>query len=86
MQLTKIAMNPWDFTLYSTEDGSRIMKVMFSEGEYKVDIARFFLVAKSQNDIDASLDELKKLADGIRTAYPEVAYPEIKKADVVISK
>jgi hypothetical protein len=86
MQLTKIAMNPWDFTLYSTEDGSRIMKVMFSEGEYKVDIARFFLVAKPQDEIDTSLDELKKLAGKIRTAYPEVAYPEIKKADVSISK
>ena len=56
MQLRKLAMNPWDFTLYSTEDGSRIMKVMFSEGDYKVDVEHYFVVAKSENEIGESLD------------------------------
>lgn len=86
MHLKKIAMNPWDFTLYSTEDGSRIMKVMFSEGEYKVDVERYFVVARSQNEVSESPDELKLLANSIRTAYPDVAYPEVKKSDVTIVK
>jgi hypothetical protein len=86
MQLTVIAIKPWDFAVYSAEDGSRIMKVMFSEVEYKVDIGRFFLIVKPEDEIDASLDELKNLADAIRATYPKVAYPEIKKADVAVLK
>lgn len=34
--------NPWDFTLYVCGNGNYIIKVIFSEGQYKVDVARFF--------------------------------------------
>jgi hypothetical protein len=68
MYLTQIAMNPWDFTLYAAEDGSRVMKVMFCEGDYRVDISRFFLLAKSHVEIDDSIGGLK---EGISGQYPQ---------------
>lgn len=82
IEMKTLTMSPWDFTLYATGDRSRVMKVMFSEGDYKVDIERLFLIAGSQ--LDESLDELKKLASKIRSEYPAVAYPEIMNADVAI--
>jgi hypothetical protein len=86
MQLRKVAMNPWDFTLYSTEDGSHVLKVIFSEGEYKMDIGRYFLIDVAPDIADTDLDTLKLLANEIRNAYPEVRYREIKKADLTIAK
>lgn len=86
MQLRKVAMNPWDFTLYSTDDGSWVLKVMFSEGEYEIDVGRYFLIGMAPAFVDNSLDDLKTLANEIRNAYPEVAYREIKKADLTIIK
>jgi hypothetical protein len=86
MQLKKMTMNPWDFTLYSADDGSRVIKIIFSEGDYKIDVERYFVIAKSHNEIGESLDELKLLANNIRAAYPEVPYPEIKKSDLTIAK
>ncbi|MCW1973761.1 UNVERIFIED_ORG: hypothetical protein FHW05_002625 [Pantoea agglomerans] len=41
MSAVKVAINPWDFTLYKCDDSTYIMKVIFSEGEYKVDVERF---------------------------------------------
>lgn len=84
--LRKVAMNPWDFTLYSAEDGSRVIKVMFSEGEYKVDVGRYFMITEDRDTADSSIDQLKQLADRIRNAYPESGYTEIKKADLNIIK
>ena len=84
--LRKVAMNPWDFTLYSAEDGTRVMKVMFSEGEYKVDVGRYFLIAEDRDTADSSIDQLKLLANRIRNTYPESGYIEIGKADLDIIK
>ncbi len=86
MQLSKVATNPWDFTLYSADDGSYVLKVMFSEGEYKVDIGRYFVIDAAPDITDDYLDELKALANKIRVAYPEVAYREIKKADLTVTR
>ncbi|MBP1819285.1 hypothetical protein J3E61_002848 [Mycobacterium sp. OAE908] len=77
-------MNPYDFTLYSAEDGSRVMKVMFSEGEYKVDIGRYFLITEDEDATDSSIDQLKLLADRIRNTYPEPGFTEITKGDIAI--
>lgn len=42
IELRKISANPWDYTLYESSDGSFVLKVMFSDGEYKIDIGRYF--------------------------------------------
>ncbi|MGD8165577.1 hypothetical protein [Pantoea sp. FN0307] len=42
--LKQIMVNSWDFTLYVCGNGDYIIKVIFSEGQYKVDVARFFLL------------------------------------------
>lgn len=86
MQLSKIAMNPWDFTLYSSEDGLLVMKVIFSEGCYKVDVGRYFLIAGSEHPTDNAMEALKILAHEIRDAYPETGYPEMKGTDLTIVK
>lgn len=79
-------MNAWDFTLYSAEDGSRVMKVVFSDGEYRVDIGRYFLIADNLDTADTSLDQLKRLAEHIRNTYPESGYIEIKRAELHVVK
>jgi hypothetical protein len=84
IQLRKVAMNPWDFTLYTAEDGSRVIKIVFSEGEYKVDVGRYFLITDDQDKVDNSIDRLKILADRIRNTYPESGYSEIMKADLTV--
>ena len=44
MSAVKVAINPQDFTLYKFDDSTYIMKVIFIEGEYKVDVERFFIL------------------------------------------
>ncbi|BBY17209.1 hypothetical protein [Mycolicibacterium litorale] len=85
MQLSKIAMSPWDFTLYATENGSRVLKVMFSDGDYKVDIGRFFLIDSLAWGAD-DIEQLKNLAAQIRADYPDVSFPVLDKADLEILK
>ena len=36
MSKLKIAINPWDFTLYKCDDYYYVMKVIFSEGIIKL--------------------------------------------------
>lgn len=85
MKLTSIAMNPWDFTLYTSDDGSMVMKVMFSEGDYKTDVGRFFLVDALNTGAD-DMESLKAVAAQIRADYPSVALPVLDKAELQILK
>jgi hypothetical protein len=83
MELSRVAMNPYDFTLYSTAAQSFVLKVVFSEGAYKMDVERYFAIGELENE---SVDALKLLAQRIRAGYPETPYTEIPKADVTILK
>ena len=83
MELKRVTMNPWDFTLYSTTEGGHVLKVVFSEGAYKMDVERYFVVGPLDDD---SLDALKLLSGKIRADYPETPYSEVSKADVTIAK
>ncbi|WP_197374146.1 hypothetical protein [Mycolicibacterium baixiangningiae] len=85
IELNKIAMNPWDFTLYKANDGSIVMKVIFSEGDYKIDIGRFFMIDSLGNGTD-DIELLKTMAAQIRENYPDVAFPLLDKADLKILK
>ncbi len=85
MEVTRVAMNPWDFTLYRSTEGDLIIKVIFSEGEYKTDVGRYFAIESSGIDIH-DLEALKDLASQIRTDYPNVSLPEISKSDVNVLK
>lgn len=49
MDLEMVGSSPLDFTLYKSGTGEYIIKVMFSEGVYKIDIARYYHLT---NDID----------------------------------
>lgn len=83
MDVTRVAMNPWDFTLYNSAGGGLILKVVFSEGAYKTDVGRFFDIGSTNiepNDIEA----LKGLADTIRRGYPHVSLPEIPTSEVTV--
>lgn len=85
MELRKVAMNPWDFTLYSSNDGSMVMKVMFSEGDYKIDVGRFFLIDSLTSGVD-DIEQLKALAAHIRADYPDLEFPVLNKSDLKILK
>jgi hypothetical protein len=83
VELRRVSLNPWDFTLYSSTEGSLVLKVVFSEGVYKMDIERYFVIGSLDDD---SMDALKLLAAKIRDDYPNTPYSEIRKADVTITK
>lgn len=85
MDIRRLALNPWDFTLYESSEGSLVLKVIFSEGEYKTDIGRFFIV--DSLDIDRhNIDALKQLAARIRAEYPDVSLPQMEKSELQILK
>lgn len=44
MTRKELLKNTWNFILYRVNDESYLMKVMFSEGDYKVDVERFLIV------------------------------------------
>lgn len=68
MKLRQIAVNPWDFTLYESPHGSFVLKVMFSNGQYKTDIGRYFAIHPANIDV-TNVDELKLLAARIRAEH-----------------
>jgi hypothetical protein len=82
--LKRIAMRPWDFTLYSADDGSFVMKVMFSEGNYKIDIGRYFLITCPGDTGPEGAELLRELAARIRSDYPDVDFPLLDEADLQI--
>lgn len=60
MSAVKVAINPWDFTLYKCDDSTYIRKVIFSEGEYKVDVERFFILTDYFSGFEYNIQKLKK--------------------------
>lgn len=82
-ELTRIATRPWDFTLYASTEGFTIMKVMFSEGDYRSDVGRFFTLDPSELG-DGTADTLKSVAATIRAEYPNGSHPEVRRSDVTV--
>ena len=68
--------------LYESTDGSKILKVMFSEGPYKIDVGRYFVV-DSLGLGPADESALGALAELIRRDYPGTELPEIDRCDVI---
>ena len=85
MKIRRIDGNPWDFSVYQSQDGSYVLKVLFTEGPYKMDIERYFLVG-SLDGQEMTGDSLKATAALIRERYPEGEYPEIQNADLTVHR
>jgi hypothetical protein len=81
MIVRQIVMKSWDFTLYEAHDGSLILKVMFSEGDYKIDVGRFFIVDSLSIDRDDA-ESLKNLAARIRAEYPSTPLPQVAASEL----
>lgn len=76
MLVRRIATSRWNYTLFESAEGSMILKVMFSEGTYKVDVARYFVIdSLALGSFDESV--LTAVAESIRTNYPDTDLPEI---------
>ncbi|WLI76402.1 hypothetical protein Q5705_17730 [Kosakonia sp. H02] len=77
--INRISFNPWDYTLYQIIDGGFVLKIVFSEGVYKVDIERYFLF--TANGIITPLDAeyMKALSENIRCDYARFQLREITK-------
>lgn len=84
IEIKRIAMEPWDFTLYEASDGSLILKVVFSEGDYKIDIGRFYRLEGIDRDADS--ETLKKVSESIREAFPDVQFEQVEKSQLQIVK
>ncbi|MBF6208875.1 hypothetical protein ACW9HC_30680 [Nocardia gipuzkoensis] len=70
-----------DFTLYRTDEGAHVMKVVFSEGEHKMDVERHFAIDTPFNP-NYPMDELKALSARIRAEYPGNHLRQLSKADL----
>ncbi|BDT91465.1 hypothetical protein IFM12275_14410 [Nocardia sputorum] len=81
MDLHQIAMSSWDFTLYRTDEGAHVMKVVFSEGEHKMDVERYFAIHSPLNPI-YPMDESKALSARIRAEYPGTHLRQLSRADL----
>ncbi|OKH73289.1 hypothetical protein EB72_19355 [Mycobacterium sp. SWH-M1] len=77
IDLRQLADSPWDWTLYTTADGAKILGVMFTVGPYKIDIERFFALPERRRP-----DDPGDIAAHIRREYPNTSYVEIPKGDV----
>lgn len=84
MDLHQIVMRPWDFTLYRTDKGSHVIKVVFSEGVHKTDVERFFAIDTAL-DPNYPLDDLMALSARIRAGYPAIHLRQLEKADLPAS-
>lgn len=84
IELRKISANSWDYVLYQSTDGIFVLKVMFNEGEYKVDIGRYFEVDLPGAE-SVTVDVLHGLAKDIRSNYPNISYPEVEKFKIKIT-
>ena len=81
VKLNKISSSLWDFTLYKNSDGNYVIKVMFSEGEYKVDVARFFVFHENEIKNPQQINEVKVFSEEIRDNYVLYLQREISKID-----
>lgn len=81
MSKLKLAMKPWDFTLYRCGNETHVLKVIFSEGDYKVDVERFFIVTDSLLNAEDLVSTCERLAENIRMSYKDYASSEISKRD-----
>ncbi|SEL30731.1 hypothetical protein SAMN04487787_10927 [Kosakonia sacchari] len=78
--INRISFNPWDYTLYQIIDGGFVLKVIFSEGVYKVDIERYFLFAADEIIKPLDTEYMKVLLESIRCDYARFQSQEITKS------
>ena len=83
MEARQVSMEPWDYTLYEASDGSLIVKVVFIEGDRKVDVGRFFRIDPLDRSGDVSL-ALRSLSASIRDQYPDERHTELEKSTLTI--
>ena len=79
--LRKIAMNPWDFTLYESDKGTVVIKVMFTDDDYKIDVGRFFVLDSKVSELD--IEYLKAISKKIRENYQDYKGVEVLKSDLL---
>ncbi|MBU3895150.1 hypothetical protein KH388_20870 [Serratia rubidaea] len=66
MSFKTLHSQPWDFTVYLTETGEYIIKVMFSEGDCKVDIERYYDLTTEIGPLKTNDFIFNKLSHAIR--------------------
>ncbi|MEN4801019.1 hypothetical protein [Pantoea agglomerans] len=81
MSKLKLAIKPWDFTLYRCGNDTHVLKVIFSEGDYKVDVERFFIVTDSLLNAEDLFSACERVSANIRMSCEGFANSEISKRD-----
>ncbi|EXU77418.1 hypothetical protein [Erwinia mallotivora] len=80
--LKKVLVSPWDFTLYLTNNNKYLIKIMFVEGDYKVDVARYFYLKDDEVFAINDEREMKEITKKIRNSYPENIERELSQSEV----
>jgi len=81
MSKMKLAMKPWDFTLYQCGNDTHVLKVIFSEGDYKVDVERFFIVTDFLLNAEDLFSTCERVSANIRMSCENFANSRISKRD-----
>ncbi|WP_227136763.1 hypothetical protein [Kosakonia radicincitans] len=69
------------FYTLSKKDDEFILKVMFTEGDYKVDVARFFLFSFDEIVKPLDVDYVKSISENIRANYNSFQSRELRKKE-----
>lgn len=72
------------FYTLSKKDDEFILKVMFTEGDYKVDVARFFLFSFDEIVKPLDVDYVKSISENIRANYNSFQSRELRKKNLTI--
>ena len=80
IEVRRLLVVPWDYTVYRADDGCLIVKIVFTEGDRKLDVGRFFKVSSRQTCLSA--DQIGTIVSSIRQDYPDVAYQQLAKSSL----
>ncbi|WP_426505235.1 hypothetical protein [Serratia proteamaculans] len=85
MNLEMVDSSPWDFTLYKSETGEYIIKIIFSEGVYKIDVARYYHLTNEIDLLNINHTTLTELSKKIRNSPSNYEQKEIQPGDIKLT-
>ncbi|NTX79442.1 hypothetical protein FCL49_11085 [Serratia proteamaculans] len=85
INLVMVDSSPWDFTLYKSETGEYIIEIMFSEGEYKIDVARYYHLTHDIDLLNINHTTLTELSKKIRNSPSNYEEKEIQPGDIKVT-
>jgi hypothetical protein len=84
INLEMVDSSHWDFTLYKSETGEYIIKVMFSEEVYKIDVTRHYHLTNDIDLLNINRPILTELSKKIRNSPSNYEEKEIELENIKV--